>query len=241
MTVTPPQIFPLSLDGVLVRFGQAFTEAANARALALHGALLASPPKGFVESAPALAALHVRFDRTATTRADFEAALRARLDQSADAAPRAPSRIWHIPAAFGGEDGPQLDDVAARAGLSAERLVTQFCETDLSVLALGFAPGLPYLGTLPENWQMPRLTELTREVPRGAITTAIRQIVLFSAPSPTGWRWFGRTAFRPFDLQADQPIALRPGDALRFHAVCDTDLTALEGAPLGGARLEVGA
>lgn len=239
MTLSPPQIFSLGLDGLLVRFGQVFTEAANARALALHDALQDAPPAGYLESAPALAALHVRFDREVTLRPEFEAALHARLAQLAEASTSAPNRIWHIPAAFGGDDGPQIPDVAERAGLSAEKLVTQFCETPLSVLALGFAPGQPYIGTLPENWHMPRLTELTREVPRGALTTAIRQVVLFSSPSPTGWRWFGRTAFRVFDLGADTPIALRPGDGLRFHAVSGSDLAALEGSAFGGARLEV--
>ena len=234
-----PAVLPLGLDGVLVRFAHAFCEAANARALTLHRALQADPPAGFVESAPALAALHLRFDRARTSRAEFEAALRARLAAQPDSAPP-PARIWHIPAAFGAENGPQLAEAAALLARPPEALLRDLTGATLRVLALGFAPGQPYLGLLPEGCDLARRASLTPQVPRGAITTAIRQVVLFANPSPTGWHWLGRCAFRPFAPGAADPVALAPGDGLRFHAISAAELAALEatGDPLGGARLE---
>lgn len=234
-----PDILPLGLDGLLVRFARDFSDQANARALALHQALCADPPQGYLESAPALASLQLRFDCVQVDRAALESELRARLAALPEAAPR-PARLWHIPAAFGDLNGPQLAETAALAGTTPEALIAEFTATELRVLALGFAPGQPYLGTLPSRWNLPRLDALTPQVPRGAITTAIGQVVLFANPSPTGWRWLGRTAFRLFAPEAETPVALAPGDALRFHAISAPELDALQdtGDPLGGARLE---
>jgi 5-oxoprolinase (ATP-hydrolysing) subunit B len=47
------------------------------------------------------------------------------------------------------------------------------------VLAVGFAPGQPYLGPLGEEWNLPRLKAL-QQVPAGALVQAISQFVLFS-------------------------------------------------------------
>ena len=234
-----PEILPLGLDGVLVRFALRFDAGANRAARRLAATLEAHPLPGQIECVSALASTLVRFDRTATTRAAVEEALNARLrDIQSTSTP--PERVWTIPASFGGDNGPQLAQVAQIAGLGEAALVEQLCETPLDVLAIGFAPGQPYLGLLPENWDMPRLSALTPEVPAGAIVTAIRQIVLFANASPTGWRWLGRCAFRPFQLHAANPVPLRAGDGVHFAPIDQDALRAIEatGDPMGGARLE---
>ncbi|MGD9917706.1 MAG: allophanate hydrolase subunit 1 [Paenirhodobacter sp.] len=232
-----PDLLPLGLDGLLARFATTFSEGANARARDLAAGLEAAPLPGQVEVAPALASVLIRFDRAAVTRAALAQALRARLAEPA-AAP-APARHWRVPACFGGPSGAQLTEAATLAGRSETALIAELCATDLTVLALGFAPGQPYLGLLPEHWQMPRLPALTPRVAPGTITTAIRQIVLFAQASPTGWRALGRCAFRPFSAHAAAPFLLRPGDRLRFAPATEAEIAALEasGDPRGGAKV----
>lgn len=230
-----PEILPLGLDGVLIRFASSWSEAANSAAQTLAAALAADPIPGQTEVAPGLGSVLLRFDRLATCRRDLLAALQHRLDLTS-AAPSA-AQHWTVPACFGGTAGPDLAAAAALAGRSEKALISELCATDLRVLALGFAPGQPYLGTLPEHWQMARLPALTPRVEAGTITTALRQIVLFAAPSPTGWRALGRTAFRPFAARAAEPFLLHPGDTLRFTPASAADIAALseKGDPLGGA------
>ncbi|WP_444451761.1 5-oxoprolinase subunit B family protein [Rhodobacter capsulatus] len=230
-----PELLALGLDGVLIRFATAYSDAANSAAQHLAAALTSDPIPGQTEIAPGLGSVLLRFDRLATHRADILAALQHRL-----AAPQtAPSATqhWTIPACFGGTAGADLAEAAALAGRTEEALISELCATDLRVLALGFAPGQPYLGTLPEHWQMPRLPALTPRVEAGTITTALRQIVLFAAPSPTGWRALGRSAFRPFTAATAEPFLLRPGDTLRFTPASVEDIAGLieKGDPLGGA------
>lgn len=235
-----PEFCPLGLDGVLVRFAQRFGPAANRAALDLAAGLTADPLPGQTEVASALVSVAVRFDRGTTSRAAILAALRNRLARPAPPQDRAPRRLWQIPAAFGAAHGPQLAELARILGRPEAALRDEICATPLQVLAIGFAPGQPYLGLLPDAWDLPRQTALTPQVPAGAIVTAIRQLVLFANASPTGWRWLAQTAFRPFQPQGAVPLPLAAGDALRFVPVPGAEMEALlrAGDPMGGARLE---
>lgn len=239
-----PEMLPLGRDGVLLRLALRPDPAAMAGVQALRAALTQAALPGVVEIAPALASVLVRFDPARTSRRGIEAALRAFLgDRDWTAAPLPqPRRRWTVPAAFGGEAGPQLAEAAALAGMSETQAVAELTATPLRVLAIGFAPGQPYLGLLPERWNFPRQRDLTPQVPAGALAAALRQLVLFVSPSVTGWRQLGLTGFRPFRQDRAEPFALAPGDELRLTAVPASELSDLmrdDPDGLGGARCEI--
>ncbi|MFN4170924.1 MAG: 5-oxoprolinase subunit B family protein [Pseudorhodobacter sp.] len=237
---TRPEILPLGPDGIVLRLGLRVTEAVTARVQALAARLHAAPPDGVQEVETALGSVFLRFDPARVSRADLLPRLAPFLDLPADPQPVPVLRRWTIPAAFGGQAGPQLADLAARAGLTGQQAVADLCAADLRVLAIGFAPGQPYLGLLPEVWDIPRQSALTPQVPAGALVVAVRQVVLFANPSMTGWRQAGLCAFRPFQADRAEPFALRSGDAVRFVQVDGAALAALAGGDgLGGARLEM--
>ena len=71
---------------------------------------------------------------------------------------------------------------------------------------------------------------------------AIRQLVLFTNASPTGWRHIGQTAFRTFRPEAETPFALSPGDEMMFPAIerdAYEDILASNADGNGGATQEV--
>lgn len=230
-----PAISVLGPDAVLVRFGTALDDAANLSALALGRRLEQAPPSGVVEIATALISVLVRFDPRETDHRSLarEVAKTARVSAD-DGAPT--GALWHVPVAFGGDHGPHLSQIAGEIGLSETAAVDDITAADLRVLALGFAPGQPYLGFLPERWDLPRLSDLTPEVPAGALIVAVRQAIVFANPAPTGWRQIGQSHFPCLRPGAEQPVTLRPGDRLRFHKVAASEFDALAGHPLGGAR-----
>lgn len=236
-----PRMVPLGTEGLLVSFGDRLSEAANRAALALRAAVEDHGIEGLAETATSLASTYLRFDPDRIDLQDAEAAVRA-LVATRDwfAAPMpAGRRLWHIPCVFDADLAPQLNEAAAMAGLSPEEAVRSICGTRLRVQTVGFAPGQPYLGELPDCWGIPRQTALTERIPVGAVCVAIRQIVLFSASTPTGWRHVGQTAFRAFRPEADRPFPLRPGDEVEFQPVPAADYEGLcNSGPDGGATLE---
>jgi KipI family sensor histidine kinase inhibitor len=223
-----PALLPLGLDAVVVRFATALDDAANRAAIAFRSTVEAAGLPGVVETAPSLASVLVRFDRSQTTRAETTAALKTLLGTRDWTEAELPvgRRLWRVPAAFGGAHGPQLSEAAALAGLSEGAAIASITAQPLRVLAIGFAPGQPYLGLLPDRWDIPRMRNLTPTVPAGAIVVAVRQIVLFANASPTGWRQIGRTGFRCFRPDTDDPFPLRAGDEVRFFPAGDSALDA---------------
>lgn len=220
--IATPRIVPVGLTGLLVTFSDQLTPQANRAALAFRAAVEALALNGVSETTTSLTSAFVIHDPHILPRDQLRAHLDDLLQSRlwSDAPLPQARKLWHIPAVFdGAAHGPQLAEAADLAGVDIATAVREICETTLQVLTIGFGPGVPYLGSLPENWNIPRQTALTKQVPAGAITVAIRQIVLFPAPSPTGWRHVGQCAFRGFRPERDDPFTLTPGDQIRFRAV----------------------
>ncbi|MFV0359938.1 5-oxoprolinase subunit B family protein [Tropicimonas sp.] len=235
-----PRIAALGLDGLLVQFADTFSEPANRAVLAFRRALSDADFPGVLETAGSLASVHVRFDPAVLPHSELTRELSVML--AARDWYRAPlpagRRLWRIPAAFGGEAGPQLARAAALAGVSEAEAAEQLSTARLRILATGFAPGQPYLGILPGTWNLPRQTSLQTRVPPGGIALAVRQMVLFPAASPTGWYHVARTAFRCFRAEAADPFPLKPGDEVMFPAVAVTEVGRLLADPAGEGGAE---
>lgn len=214
MTESFPRVEPLGEQALLVRFADVLEDAANRACLAFRAALEDAALPGVAETASSLGSVLVRFEgEGAPVRHRLDALLGERDWREA----RLPAaRRWRIPCSFGGRDGPQLAETADMVGLTESHAVEALAAATVRVLALGFAPGMPYLGILPDAWDLPRQTGLTPRVPEGALVVAVRQFVLFGTEAPTGWRQVGWTAFRCFEPDRRRPIALAPGDEVRF-------------------------
>lgn len=235
-----PELRPLGVDGILVRFARTLTEAANARALGFCEQVRNATITGVTEVASSLVSVRVGFDPHATNRIRVTQAINDLL-ASEQATDNSPKRLWRIPTAFGPAFAPQLNEVAALAGISPEQAVAEVEATTVRVIAIGFAPGQPYLGMLPPNWNVPRQTDLTDSLPRGALICAVRQLIIWAADAPTGWRHIGQTAFRVYLPETAEPFAFEPGDAVQFCAVSDSDFRdiAANTDTNGGATCEV--
>ena len=237
---TWPVIRTAGFDGLLVSFADRLSEPANRAALAFRDAVERAGWDGVEESSTSLASTYLRFDPLVRGHDEMRAALADLLGQRDWYAADLPAgrRLWRIPTVYGGEAAPQLEEAASAAGLSVEAAIASISETRVRVQTIGFAPGMPYLGELPPDWDIPRQTQLTGQVPAGGLCVAIRQLVLFPVATPTGWRHIGQTAFRLFRPEADEPFVLRPGDEVLFPATTPETLATLQDDPDGGATSE---
>lgn len=232
-----PSLRPVGLSGLLVRFSDRLEEAANRAALAFRAAVEAEQRVGIAETATSLASVFVRFDPDAISHdalSDWLQGLLAARDWYAAALPKG-RRLIRVPTVYGTDLAPQLEEAAAEAGMGVEAAIADLGTTRVRVLTIGFAPGQPYLGPLGADWDLPRQTALTAQVPVGALVLAVRQFVLFAASSPTGWRHVGQTAFRCFRPEAAAPFALRPGDEMLFEPVSKPEFLRIAARATDGA------
>nr|WP_155106680.1 5-oxoprolinase subunit PxpB [Intestinirhabdus alba] len=126
------------------------------------------------------------------------------------------SRSIDIPVIYGNEAGPDLAEVARHSGLSERQAVELHSSVDYVVWFLGFQPGFPYLGSLPERLHTPRRAEPRLQVPAGSVGIGGSQTGVYPLATPGGWQLIGRTTLRLFDPRRDEPVLLRPGDSVRF-------------------------
>ncbi|ELK4064427.1 5-oxoprolinase subunit PxpB [Escherichia coli] len=126
------------------------------------------------------------------------------------------SRFIEIPVVYGGAAGPDLAVVAAHCGLSEKQVVELHSSVEYVVWFLGFQPGFPYLGSLPEQLHTPRRAEPRLHVPAGSVGIGGPQTGVYPLATPGGWQLVGHTSLSLFDPERDEPILLRPGDSVRF-------------------------
>jgi len=126
------------------------------------------------------------------------------------------SRNIDIPVVYGTAAGPDMGEVARHAGLTEKQVVELHASVDYVVWFLGFQPGFPYLGGLPEQLATPRRDEPRLLVPAGSVGIGGAQTGIYPLATPGGWQLIGHTPLPLFDPHRDEPVLLRPGDTVRF-------------------------
>lgn len=189
---------------------------ANRYALALDALLADAQMPGILATVPAINSLLITFDPLQLSLDALQARVEAMLVRAAPA-PEQPERVVRVPVRYGGADGPDLEDVAATRGLSPAQVVALHCGQVYRVMMVGFAPGFPYLGPLPDALDVPRRATPRTAVPEGSVAIAAGLTGIYPARLPGGWHLIGRTALRLFDPDADPPVPIAPGDGVRFE------------------------
>jgi inhibitor of KinA len=205
-------IRPASDRSLLVVFGGRISGEVHAEVVHLTEALAGR--REVLNLHPAYASVLIDFDPRRRTHAQIEALVRECLQQPRQPAPS--PRTVEILVRFGGEDGPDLEDVARHTGFTPARVVELFTAPEYLVYFVGFATCFPYLGGLPPELATPRLSTPRRQAPAGSVAICGSQAGVYPLASPGGWRLIGRTSLRLFDPQAAPPPLLRMTDRVRF-------------------------
>lgn len=237
-----PLIQSVGVSGLIVRFSDQLSDVHNRAALAFREALTKACIDGIQETSTTLASVYVRFDTDAISHDRLRERLSHLLLKQDWTAADLPTgrRFWRVPTVYGTDLAPQLAEAAELAGLTEAAAIDALGAARVRVLTIGFAPGQPYLGPLGPEWNIPRQTQLTPMVPRGALVQAVSQFVLFSGATPTGWRHVGQTGFRVFRAMSTDPFALRAGDEMQFIPVSKSEFQRLcaRDPDFGGATVE---
>jgi UPF0271 protein len=115
-------------------------------------------------------------------------------------------------------DGPDLAELAARAGVAPREAAELHASGTYVVAAIGFLPGFAYLRGLPPRLVVPRRPSPRVRVPALSLGVAGPYTGVYPFSSSGGWNLIATAVdFAPFDAQAGARLAL--GDRVRFEAV----------------------
>jgi inhibitor of KinA len=235
---------PLGDSAVVVTLGSSIDEATLLRVRSVTAALEREAHPGIVDVVPAYATVAVFYDVTPFAQGDVPpyeqvcTLIRQHVEKSEHSWPdlvrlkpgepvaREPVRTIEIPVCYGGEFGPDLEFVARHCGIPAEDVQTLHSDASYAVHAVGFTPGFPYLGGLPQKLRTPRRPTPRTRVPAGSVGIGWTQTGVYPVASPGGWQLIGRTPLALFRPGAAPPALLRAGDHVKFKPITPEEFAA---------------
>ena len=203
--------------GLVVEFGQDINPELVEQVRMLMAALQGAPLQGVLELIPTYRSLLIRYDPMVLSKDDLHGYVESLLQQEQKII--SPAFVTEIPVCYGGEFGPDLEQVAKYSKMTPQEVIAYHTSVDYLIYMLGFTPGFPYLGGLPQEIACPRLTKPRTAVPAGSVGIAETQTGIYPMLSPGGWQIIGRTPLRLFDPNREVPVLLQAGDYLRFVEV----------------------
>jgi inhibitor of KinA len=212
-------------QALLVYLGEKIGAAAYERVVRLLRLLQQEPIAWIRNIQPAYCSLLITFDATVVDHAEVQAKL-SEYESRAEKMPAGKARLVEVPVCYGGEFGPDLEDVAAQRGLQPEKVVELHIARTYHAYFLGFAPGFAYLGDLAEEIAAPRLETPRKEVAAGSVGIAGRQTAVYPFETPGGWRLIGRTPLEIFRKDREPMGLIAIGDQVKFRPITRAEFLA---------------
>ncbi|HCI86990.1 MAG TPA: allophanate hydrolase [Dehalococcoidia bacterium] len=219
-TTSFPRVVPAGDSAILIELGSEIDPTVNDQVYSLASDIENTNINGVTDLVPTYRSLLVNYDPMAIGFNEMHDVMNQIVEnhsnrESTDFEPV----VIELPVVYGGEDGPDIENVAGYAGISAAEVIEIHSSTDYRVYMIGFAPGFPYLGGLDERIATPRLKTPRVLVPAGSVGIAESQTGVYPNASPGGWQLIGRTATKLFDVNSPKPSKITPGSRVRFVPV----------------------
>lgn len=130
------------------------------------------------------------------------------------------TRTIEIPVCYNAKFSEDIPRICDHTGLTRDEVIAIHTGTSYKVYMIGFLPGFPYLGELPEVLHVPRLEKPRLSVLKGTVGIGGTQTGIYPLESPGGWNIIGRTPLDLYCLKRVEPFLIRAGDQLQFRSIC---------------------
>lgn len=203
---------------LVMEFGNSISEEINKRIRSMGIAIERSEIEGITETVPTYRSLMIHYDPMTI---GYDALLKRlmSLEEQLENIDLPSPSTYEIPTLYGGEFGPDMENVAKHNGLTEEEVIEIHTSRDYLIYMLGFTPGFPYLGGMDERIATPRLETPRTKIDAGSVGIASAQTGVYPIESPGGWQLIGRTPLKLYDPYRENPILLKAGNYIRFTRI----------------------
>jgi len=223
MTLYREAIFKLMGDrGLLVEFGDDINPEINEKVRRMNLAIKEKSIDGVIETIPTYRSLLIVYNPLILPLDQLKKKIR-NIEKTLQEIRLPEPRLIRIPVLYGGVYGPDLEFVAKFHKITPEEVIHLHCSRSYLIYMIGFIPGFPYMGELPEILNTPRLKTPRLSVPKGSVAIAQRQTGIYPIESPGGWQIIGRTPVELFDSYKEPPSLLQMGDMVQFYPITEIE------------------
>jgi KipI family sensor histidine kinase inhibitor len=208
---------------VLVELGDDISPQINQKVRGLYIGTKGHRIKGIKDLVPSYRSLMVVYDPLVISLDSLESQMNEIWNALDDA--RLPDpRTVEIPVVYGDKYGPDLEWIADYHKMTRQDVIRLHTQPTYQVYMIGFMPGYPYMGEVPDELVTPRRKTPRTHVPGGSVGIAQKQTGIYPVASPGGWQIIGRTPVRLFDPQGKPPSFLEMGDRVKFFVITEQEL-----------------
>ncbi len=209
---------------VLVELGDDISPQINQKVRELYIGTKGQRIKGIKDLVPSYRSLMVVYDPLVISLDFLESQMNA-IWSALDDARLSDPRTVEIPVVYGDKYGPDLEWIADYHKMTPQDVIRLHTQPTYQVYMIGFMPGYPYMGEVPDELVTPRRKTPRTHVPRGSVGIAQKQTGIYPVASPGGWQIIGRTPVRLFDPHKKPPSLLEMGDQVKFYAIAAEELS----------------
>lgn len=214
--------------GLLVEYGDVIDPDINNKVRSMAIVMEQETLEGVLETIPTYRSLLIIYNPAITNPAKLKKEI-LNLEERLSEIKIPPPSTVEIPVCYGGEFGPDIQFVAEHNSVTEDDVIRIHSGEEYQIYMIGFTPGFPFLGGLPEVLHTPRLETPRSFVPEGSVGIANNQTGIYPVASPGGWQLIGRTPIRLFAPERSNPFIYKAGDRIRFKPISEEDYTNLAG------------
>jgi len=216
------QYIPSGDSAFIIQAGEGISEEVNITVRKLLVSLENWKIEGITDFIPSYNELMVCYDPTVTGYRHLLDILRA-CGNDIGTVELPDAYTVDVPVLYGGECGPDIQDVADHNYLLPEDVIKIHSSVTYLVYMLGFTPGFCYLGGMDKRLATPRRQAPRLKIPAGSVGIAGNQSGIYPIESPGGWHLIGKTPLQLFNPDRQPEFLFSAGDRIRFFPVTENE------------------
>lgn len=207
-------------DALLVRFKPEISIATNQRIQALVAFLRGEYVERIIDVIPSYTTLLVQYDLLKLHHEELEKGIMSELNQPGHVEQTATeSKLIQIPVCYDRSlalDGKEMEQ---RCNLPLEEIAHLHGEAQYTVFAIGFCPGLAFLGNVDKAIARPRKATPRLNVTAGSVAIANLQTTVYPMDTPGGWNIIGSSPMNLIDFSSPSLCPFEVGDRVQFSPI----------------------
>mgnify|MGYP000876366679 FL=1 len=201
-----------------MEFGNEISEEINKKIRAVTTLIEGREISGINEIVPTYRSLMIHYNPLIIGYEELVSILKE-MEENMDCVEISLPEVIEIPVLYGGQYGPDIENVAAYNNMTVEDVIEIHTSTEYLIYMLGFTPGFPYLGGMDKRIAAPRLQSPRTKIPAGSVGIAGEQTGIYPVQSPGGWQLIGSTPIELFNPERENPILLKSGSYIVFKSI----------------------
>jgi len=215
-------------SAMIVELGNEISPLINSKIKKVTKFLDSLDKEGIIDLLPTYRSIIVYYNPLVISKEEIEKLITDNCDLDYDTLEEVEKDIVEIPVVYGGEYGPDLENIASVNGLNPKEVIDIHTSGEYLVYMLGFTAGFPYLGGMSKKIATPRLKEPRLKIPGGSVGIAGEQTGVYPLESPGGWQLLGRTPLELFNPNRESPCLLNVGEYIKFIPVEEKEYLEIE-------------